>query len=135
MTDEKLKEAIHIVAKIAIINYTYEAKGKKFDFIKLRIKKLAKIIPLIYIEIINICFNKEDKDSKKGENKNNSLDEDESEEVKEEEDNDIDLDYTEMKNYIFDEFSNKLNNDNDIDNIINLINCLEGKNKKKRYNK
>jgi hypothetical protein len=105
LTEGKLKEAIHFVAKIAILNYAYEKKGKKFDFIKIRIKKLSKIIPLIYIEIINICFNKED--------------------------NDIDIDYTEMKNYIFYEFPNKSNNENDIGNILNLVDCLGGKNKKK----
>ena len=35
-----------------------------------------------------------------------------------------------MKEYIFKEFSNKLENESDIDNILNLIDCLEGKNKK-----
>ena len=29
-----------------------------------------------------------------------------------------------MKNYIFDEFTNRLDNINDIDNIINLLDCL-----------
>jgi len=132
LNDDKLKEAIHVVAKIAIFNYAYEEQKKKFDFIKNRVKKLAKIIPLIFIEIINICFNKEDKNSKEEENENNSLDEDENknEEIKEE-DNNIEIDYTEMKNYIFDEFSNKLSNENDIDNIINLIDCLERKDSKK----
>ncbi len=57
MTDTKLKEAIHVVARIAILNYTYEVKGK-FVFFSKRIRKLATIIPLIFIEIINICFNK-----------------------------------------------------------------------------
>ena len=93
---------------------------------------MAKIIPLIFIEIINICFNKEDKNSKEEENENNSLDEDENNnEEGKEEDNNIEIDYTEMKNYIFEEFSNKLSNENDIDNIINLIDCLERKDSKK----
>jgi len=34
-----------------------------------------------------------------------------------------------MKEYIFKEFSNKLENESDIDNILNLIDCLKGKNK------
>jgi hypothetical protein len=36
-----------------------------------------------------------------------------------------------MKNYIFEDLSNKLNKENDIDNIIKLINCLEEKGKEK----
>lgn len=41
-------------------------KQKKLDFIKKRIKKLdEKIIPLIFIEIINIYINENDKDDKK----------------------------------------------------------------------
>ena len=35
-----------------------------------------------------------------------------------------------LKKIIFEEFSNKLENESDIDNILNLIDCLEGKNKK-----
>ena len=127
--NEKLKEAVHVVAKIAIIDYVYESKEKKFDFIKKRIKRLDKrIIPLIFIEIINQCFNKEDKDDKKEDEEDNNIEENENINKKEEEQ---DLDFNEMKKYIFDEFTNKLDNENDIDNIINLIDCLEGKDKKK----
>ncbi len=36
-----------------------------------------------------------------------------------------------MKKFIFEEFSNKLESESDIDNIINLIDCFERKNKKK----
>ena len=32
-----------------------------------------------------------------------------------------------MKDFIFEKFENKLENENDIDNIIKLIDCLEGK--------
>ena len=35
-----------------------------------------------------------------------------------------------MKDFIFDQFSNKLNSEKDIENTINLIDCLEGKDKK-----
>ena len=127
---EKLKEAVYIVAKLALINYTYETKDKKFEFIKERIKKLnKKVIPLIYIEIINQCFNKEDKVLKVEDGEDSNSEEKENK-IKEEEDENIDL--NEMKNFIFGEFSNKLDNENDIDNIVNLIDCLEGKDKKKR---
>ena len=126
LTDEKLKGAVCIVAKIAIINYVYAAKNKKYDFINKRVKKLGKITFLIFIEIINLCFNKEDKDSKKEENENSSIDENESK-VIEGEDNGIDIDYNGMRNFIFDEFSNKLHNESDIDNIIKLIDFLERK--------
>ena len=129
MSHEKLKEAVHVVAKIAIINYIYEVKDKKFDFINKRIKKLEKrIISLIFIEIINLCFNKEDKDDKKEEEEDVNIDENENKIIEEE---DKDIDFTEMKKLIFEEFSNKLENENDIDTIINLIECLEVKEKKR----
>jgi len=35
-----------------------------------------------------------------------------------------------MKTFIFEEFSKKLENNNDIENIIKLIDVLEGKNEK-----
>ena len=134
LTDEKKNEAIHLVAKIAIINYSYEVKEpkeKKLEFIKKRINKLEKkIIPLVLIEIINICFNK---DGKKEEDEDSNQDEEENEnenKIKEEENKKID--YKELKDEIFEKFSKKLDNENDIDNIINLIVCLEGKEKKEK---
>ena len=117
LTDEKIKEAIYVVAKIAIINYIYEEKNKKFDFINKRIKQLGKITPLILIEIINQCFNKEDND-KKEENGNKVI-------KREDKDINNDIDYNELKKFIFEEFSNSLNNENDIDNIIKIIDLLE----------
>ena len=108
LSDENLKEAVHVVAKIAIINYIYEAKDKKFDFINKKIKKLDKrVIPLIFIEIINRCFNKEDKDNKNEEEEEENADENENKIIEEE---DKDIDFNEMKKLIFDEFSNKLEN-------------------------
>ena len=63
LSDETLKEAVCVSAKIDTINYSYETKEKKFDFIKSRIKKLnERIIPLIFIEIKNQCFNENEKD-------------------------------------------------------------------------
>ena len=117
LRDEKLKKEIHFVAKLAIINYEYETKDKKFDFINKRVKKLGRIAPLIFIEIINICFNKDDNDTNIEENENKIIEE-----------KDLDKDYNEMKKYIFEEFANKLNNENDIDNIIKFLDCLEPKN-------
>ena len=38
LNEEKLTEVIHVVAKIAIINFVYQEKEKKLDFIKKRIK-------------------------------------------------------------------------------------------------
>ena len=116
LTDEKLKEAVHITAEIAVLNYIYETKEKKFNFIKNRIKKLdIKIIPLIFFEIINLCFNKKvEKEEVIDEGKNEII-------------NDKYKDFSEMKILIFEEFSNKLDNENDIEKIINLLDCLEGK--------
>ena len=34
--------------------------------------------------------------------------------------------FIELKNFIFDKFANKLDDMNDIENIIKLIDCLEG---------
>ena len=105
LTNEKLKEAVHIVARISIINYIY---GPQLDFINRKIKNRLnkKIISLIYIEIINIIFNK----------------------VNEEEEDYAHIDFNGLKTFIFDEFSKKMEDNNDIENIIKLIDCLEGKN-------
>ena len=125
LTDEKLNEAIHLVAKIAIINYSYESKEpkeKKFEFINKRINKLDnRLILLIFIEIINLCFKGDKKEGNE-----DSIDENQNK-IKEEEG----IDYKEMKNFIFENISKKLTNENDIDNFINLIDFFEGKDKKK----
>ena len=124
------KEAINVVVKIALINYIYEKNGKKLDFIKKRIKKLDhSIIPLIFIEMINHCFNKENGDHK--------AEEEEDEEKEEKEKGGIKLrifeeeviDFNELKEFIFEEFANNLKDSSDIENIIKLIECLESKNK------
>ena len=130
LTNEKLKEAVHVVAKLAIIHYIYgpqDRKEKKLEFIKRRIKKRLdqKIIPLIFIEIINLIFNKGNKDNKSEDGEENNNDEkiEEEEEYK-------GIDFNDLKSFIFDEFSKKLDDNNDIENIIKLIDCLEGKNEK-----
>ena len=158
---KKLKEAYRIIAKLAIINYaaayggssetrgknvyeqkdkTLETKGKKFerdkkfDFINKRIKELdnklsTNISPLILIEIINILFNKENKNDKEDIGEDNEDNDNKKNKGIEEEYEDID--FNDMKEFIFSEFSNKLDNENDIDNIIKLIDCLKGKDKTK----
>ena len=136
LTNEKLVEAIHVIAKLAIMNYNYgpqDKKEKKLDFINRRIKRKLdkKVISLIYIEILNLGFNKR--------NKNNKIDEGE-----ENKDNKIEnvqeysnIDFNDLKTFIFEEFSknvNEINNKdniyNHIENLIKLIDCLEGKNEK-----
>ena len=136
LTNEKLVEAVHVVAKLAIKNYIYgpqDKKEKKLDFINRRIKRKLdkKVISLIYIEILNLAFNKR--------NKNNKIDEGE-----ENKDNKIEnvqeysnIDFNDLKTFIFEEFSKNVNETNNKDNIYNhienlikLIDCLEGKNEK-----
>ena len=156
--DQKLKEAYHIIAKLAIINYVAafdesknkkdneakeknsEAKGKrlekdkKFDFINKRVKETDKklnknISSLIFIEIINILFNKEYKNDKDKEEEEDDEDSEKKRKssIEEEYEN---IDFNDMKDFIFLEFSNKLEEQTDIDNIIKLIDCLKGKDKK-----
>ena len=105
LTDSNLQKAITFLVELTIINYSYEKKEKKFDFIENIIKALPKEIKTnIFIQIIKICINNED-------NAEN------------------DIDYKNMKNYIFAEFINKVEHNDDINNIIKLINCLENKDK------
>ena len=123
MKDKKLTNANKIVAKIALVNYNYEIKEKKFNFIKDRIKKLNEdIIPLIYGEITKIYLGK----VKKGK------EESELEEIIK----DDDSNYEEIIEYIFNKFTNNLNDMKDVNNIINLLDGLEQKNRteKKRNN-
>ena len=170
LTGEELNKAIKVVADIAIINYKcgkkeekklkdkekekekdkVKDKGKdkdkdkkKFEFIEKRIKKLdKKIIPLIFIEIMNICIIEEDKKEKEEDNENDG---DKKDLELQEEDNknkgdispdeeDNDIDFKEIEKYIFKQFVNKLDTDKDIDNIISLIDCLERKSIKGKEN-
>ena len=108
---------------------------KKLDFINRRIKRKLdkKVISLIYIEILNLAFNKRNKDNKidEGEeNKDNKI-----ENVQEY----SNIDFNDLKTFIFEEFSKNVNETNNKDNIYNyienlikLIDCLEGKNEKRK---
>ena len=148
LNNVNLDKALKVAAYLAVINYSYEEKNKKFDFIKNNIKKLPKkVIPLIFIEIIKICIsdekrkneldeeNKDNDESDKGEeeeeeNKNNNtnvIKSDEGEDKEKDKKIKEEIDFKEMKEYIFGEFAKKVENADDIKNIMNLINCLEGK--------
>lgn len=92
---------------------------------KKKIQKLTKkIIPLIFIEIIRIYVEEKEK-----EKENESKDE---EEIKVEDEKEEKIDLKELKDYIFSEFVEKLESQNDIDNILKLIECIEGKQKEKK---
>ena len=132
LTDKKLNEAIRVVANIALKNFIFEVKEKKFNFIKNRVKKLNKnIIPLVFIEIIKINIEKENKskmESEEDEEKeDNDTKENKNKDNKEVNNENVDFNFNDMKEYIFNEFTNKLENENDIKNIIKLIDCLEEK--------
>ena len=136
LSDKKLNEDIYITAKIAIINFIYEKNDegeidlknkKKFNFINIKIKKLNKeIIPLIFIEIIKLCIEKETKQKKKEKNEEENEDSENHDENVPDNDDDF-TDFKDLKDFIFDEFIYELKSDKDIDNIIDLLNCLEGK--------
>ena len=130
-TVNKLKMAIKIIVDLSLLDYKYENQKEKFDFIDNINKNLPKnILSFIFIEIIRKCIieqeeklknNKDDEDIVKEEVSNEE--EDHNEEV---ENNDIDIFFM-MREYIFDKFINGLKNNNDINNIIKLIDCIQGK--------
>ena len=157
LSGKQLDKAIGVVADLVVINYKCVKKDEKekkdkeeeknkskdkkqFEFIEKRIKKLdKKIIPLIFIEIMKICINYEDKKEKEEDNEKSgekSLDEEDKENSKEQisDEDDNDIDFKELEKYIFKQFVNKLEKDEDITNIISLIECLEGKNTKVNEN-
>ena len=105
------KKSIQNIAKLANLNLDYEKdKKKKFNFINDKIRKLdEKIIPKILIEIIRIYINK--RNNKQG---NNTINEKRKEKEK----------FKKIKDLIF-EFVNKLNKEDDINNIMYFIDCLE----------
>ena len=109
---KRLDEAIKVVALLVFINFIYKEEDSKFDFIQDRISELSeKIQPLIFIELLKLCINDDNK-------KNNKFVEDEKNKI------------IEMKKYIFDVFSKKVTKDEDIQNIKKLIDCLQMKTKK-----
>ena len=122
-------ENYQILARLAILFFNYENGFNKFKFIENKIKRLDKdIIHKIFIEIMRIYNNQKDKEKE----------ENEYEEIIEIENGNVE-DFDKMKDYIFEEFIN-LKEEKDIENIISLIECLEGKDneikdKKKEENK
>ena len=106
-TGKKLAEAVKVLACLAFINFIYKTKNEQFDFINDKIGEISENIqPLIFIEIIKLCI------SEGGIKK--KLSEEEIEKT------------NEMKTFLFEQFSREVANDQDINNIIRLINCLEG---------
>ena len=106
---EKLNEAIEVTAIISILNFIYEQQkdiNKKLEFIKNIIKRYnEKLKPLIMIDVIKICIDKKFRDKLYLE---------------------MDItDINDMKNFVFEQFSNKIRNYIDIQNIIKLIKCIE----------
>ena len=115
LTGKELEEAVKVLAHISFIDFIYKGKEKQFDFINDRIKELSeKIQPLIFIEIIKICINEEDR--------KDYLIEEEIEKK------------NKMKEFIFEQFSKKVEKDEDIENIIKFLDCLKGKLKKEKEN-
>ena len=142
LKSQDLKEAIDVIVQITLKNYFYQDGQKKFDFIENQIKSLDKsIIADIFIEILNVLYNKNDNEDENIDKEDENRDkEDNSEEEKnniEEENSNKDEDYNEeendkfyqLRNYIIDEFSKNINNSSDINNIIKLINIFKGNNK------
>ena len=107
LTGLKSNEIIKIFAELTFIIISLERKENKFQFINNKIKKLPKkLIALIFIEIIKIIKNNGDYNDEDNKNK---------------------FDNNEIKIFIVNYFIDKVNNINDINNIIYLIDCLEGK--------
>ena len=129
---------IKSTSKLSVINFIYSKKEKQFDFFKYYIKLLENknIIHLIFAEIIKIYINKDYKNFNLSEKENEDIEE-EIEYIENEieegdiNDNNYINDFNTIKKFIFGELKNKINNDNDICNIINFMDCLEGKFKNK----
>ena len=123
LTEIKVKVlAVKTIVDIAIINFIYLKKDKKFEFLN-HIKKLLSkdIIYFLLNEIIKVCINKDEENYEEIEN--------------EIEDEEKDVDFSKMKEYVLNEFINELENEDDVNNIINLIECLEGKTENKSNEK
>ena len=116
---QKLNETVKVIVNLAFINFAYEKEEKKFDFIKNIINELPKnIIPLIFNEIINKCVINEEK-------KDDEIDDD-GDSDEEEIDFAKDIDFKKMMKYIFEIIADEVKDDNDINNIIELIDCIKG---------
>ena len=131
---QDLKEAIDAIVQITLKNYIYKEAQERFEFIENQIKNLDKsIIADIFIEIINVLYNKNDKEDENRDKEDNSEEEKNNKEEKSNEDensNEEENDkFCELRKYIIDEFSKNMNNSSDINNIIKLINTFKGNNK------
>ena len=127
---EKKLDNFQILARLAILFFKIKDYKFKFKFIENTIKKLDEdIIIRIFIEIMRIYINQKNKEKEENEETDNI-------EIEKEEDFYI------MKDYILRNFIN-LKKEKDIENIMSLIDCFEGKeenaneinDKKKKENK
>ena len=113
--DIKLKfdKTVKIIVNLTFLNFKYE-KNRKFSFFDNINKDLPKnILRAIFIGIINKCFNEKENDEQE--------DEEYEEETKE------DNQYDEIIEYIFDKIVNDVKDDDDINNILQIIDCIKGK--------
>ena len=148
INEKNLPKVINIIAYFIIFYYIYKIKilkdeKRKKKFIEEKFRELPKhILNEIYIEIIKIYYDKEDEkdeNDKQSEEESNNSDNDDNQQIdkkecnSEEGENDINYkDFKDLIDYIFNEYTKKLDDKNDIDNIIKLINCLEGNIKKNK---
>ena len=95
--DKKIKNS----AKIILLNFIFESKEKKLNFI-LNINEVfnSNIKSSIFFETVKICI-------EIGKNKN------------------IDINFKELRDYIFNELSNKVNSINDINKIMYILDILK----------
>ena len=123
LKSKKLDEDVKVIIDLALLNFAYEKEEKKFDFFKNIIIELPKnIIPLIFIEIINKCVtNEENKEDENADDEDNDEDDDQ-EDIKFSKD----IDFEKMRKYIFGIIVNEVKDDNDINNIIKVIDCIKG---------
>ena len=95
----KLDEVLKIIANLTIIYFSYANKENRFEFIENRINKLCKnLVSLIYIDIFKLIIQNE-------EEKN--------------------VNFKDMEKFIIKKFTDEVENNNDIDNIIYLLDYLE----------
>ena len=107
LTEETLTDTIKIIIKIICLNMIGETKEEKLHFIEKRKEKLnKKLMSLILIELIKI-YNKDKKSQKE-------------------------LKY--LMDFFFEELTSELKNDEDVNIIINIFNCVEEENRNKYNN-
>lgn len=116
---KNLRDSIKIIVDLTLVNFIHQKEKEKFDFIESINTNLPKQIKsLIFIEIIKLCIPKEKKTDEE-ENKDENM---------EEEDCNID-ELERLRDFAFDKIVNDIKDNNDINNIIMIIDCISNKNK------